>query len=63
VDLVQAAEAAHAERVEASTLVARTRVRHEAVQTLKQQGTGIKAIMRERGLDKETVRRFYRAAR
>jgi len=32
------------------------------VQTLKAQGKGIKPIMRELGLAKETVRRFYRAA-
>jgi transposase len=32
------------------------------VQALKTQGKGIKTIMRELGLAKETVRRFYRAA-
>ena len=61
VDLAEAAEAAQAERVENSGLVARTKARYEAVQALKAQGKGIKPIMRELGLAKETVRRFYRA--
>lgn len=56
-----AAHAAQVARVEASTLVARTRQRYEAVQQLKARGLGIKPIMRELGLAKGTVRRFYRA--
>jgi transposase len=62
VDLAKAADAAQAQRVEQSGLVARTRVRYQAVQALKAQGKGIKTIKRELGLAKETVRRFYRAA-
>jgi transposase len=61
-DLVEAAHAAHTERRENSALVARTKARYEAVQALKAQGKGIKPIMRELGLAKETVRKFYRAA-
>lgn len=61
VDLVEAAQVAHAERAEQSALVVRTKERYEAVQALKAQGKGIKAIMRELALAKETVRRFYRA--
>jgi transposase len=57
-----AAEAAAAERVERSALVIRTRARYAAVQELLAQGKGIKPIMRELGLAKETVRRFARAA-
>jgi DNA-binding NarL/FixJ family response regulator len=41
--------------------VARTRDRYEQVQALKAQGKGIKSIMRELSLAKETVRKFYRA--
>ena len=40
----------------------RTKARYQAVQELKAQGKGIKAIMRELRLAKETVRKFYRAA-
>ena len=61
-DLQQAAIAAAAQRAEESTLAVRTRQRYEQVQALKAQGMGIKPIMRETGLAKETVRRFYRAA-
>ncbi|MHA6632156.1 ISL3 family transposase [Pseudonocardia sichuanensis] len=56
------AEAPEARRREGSALVTRTRQRYEAVQALKAQGAGIKTIMRELRLAKETVRRFYRAA-
>jgi transposase len=41
--------------------VVRTRQRYAAVQALVAQGKGIKPIMRELGLAKETVRRFVRA--
>ena len=57
----RAAEAA-AERLEQTALVTRTRQRYAAVQELRAQGKGIKPIMRELGLAKETVRRFARAA-
>jgi transposase len=60
-DLQQAAAAAAARRAEESALAVRTRQRHEQVQALRAQGKGIKPIMRETGLAKETVRRFYRA--
>jgi transposase len=42
-------------------LVARTKARYQAVHALKGDGKGIKTIMRELGLAKETVRRFARA--
>jgi transposase len=61
-DLQQAAAAAAARRAEESALAARTCQRYEQVQALRAQGKGIKPIMRETGLAKETVRRFYRAA-
>jgi transposase len=61
-DLQQAAAAAAARRAEESALAIRTRQRYEQVQALRAQGKGIKPIMRETGLAKETVRRFYRAA-
>jgi transposase len=60
-DLQQAATAAAAARADASALARRTRERYEQVQQLRAQGQGIKPIMRELGLAKETVRRFYRA--
>jgi transposase len=60
-DLVPDAEAVHAARRANSGLVARSTVRFEQVQALKAQGKGIKPIMRELGLAKETVRKFYRA--
>jgi transposase len=41
--------------------VVRTRQRYAAVQALVARGKGIKPIMRELGLAKETVRRFVRA--
>ncbi len=58
-DLVTAAEAAQHQRSENSALVARTKARYQAIQTLKADGKGIKTIMRELELAKETVRRFY----
>jgi transposase len=61
-DLARAAAAAAAERTEQSVLASRTRDRYEQVQALRAQGKGIKPIMRDLGLAKETVRRFYRAA-
>ncbi len=61
-DLQQAAAAAAARRAEDSALAVRTRQRYEQVQALRAQGKGIKPIMRETGLAKETIRRFYRAA-
>jgi len=61
-DLQQAAAAAAARRAEDSTLAVRTRQRYEQIQALRAQGKGIKPIMRQTGLAKETVRRFYRAA-
>jgi len=61
-DLGQAAAEAADQRFEDSALVRRTRERYEAVQALRAQGKGIKPIMRELGLAKETVRRFARAA-
>jgi transposase len=60
-DLAEAAEAAQLQRTENSTLVARTKSRYQAVQSLKADGKGIKTIMRELELAKQTVRRFYRA--
>src|SRR5262249_19214700 len=60
--LEQAAAEAADQRFEDSALVRRTRQRYEAVQALRAQGKGIKPIMAELGLAKETVRRFARAA-
>jgi Transposase len=61
-DLQQVATEAAAARMEESALVQRTRQRYAEVQALLAQGKGIKPIMRELGLAKETVRRFARAA-
>jgi len=61
-DLPQIAAGVADQRFEDSALVRRTRERYEAVQALRAQGKGIKPIMRELGLAKETVRRFARAA-
>jgi transposase len=60
--LQQAAAAAAARRAADSALAARTRQRYEQVQALRAQGKGIKPIMTETGLAKETVRRYWRAA-
>jgi transposase len=60
-DLVEVAEAAQVQRTENAALVARTNARYQAVHALKADGKGIKTIMRELGLAKETVRRFFRA--
>jgi transposase len=60
-DLGEAAQAAQVQQRERSALVGRTKTRYEAVQALKADGKGIKTIMRELDLAKETVRRFYRA--
>ena len=60
-DLQQAAIDAAARRVEESALAVRTRQRYDLVQGLKAKGKGIKPIMRETGLAKDTVRRFYYA--
>jgi hypothetical protein len=54
-------EAVHADRRNKAGLVTRSTTRFEQVQALKAQGKGIKPIMRELGLAKETVRKFYRA--
>jgi transposase len=56
-----AREAVLTERFEQRALVVRTRERYAAVQALRAQGKGIKPIMRELGLAKQTVRRFSRA--
>ena len=60
-DLVQLAADAAARRADDSALARRTKERYEQVQALRGQGLGIKPIMRETGLAKETIRRFYRA--
>jgi hypothetical protein len=62
-DLVEAAQVAQVQRKENSALVARTKARYQAVHALRGDGKGIKTIMRELGLAKETVRRFVRAER
>ncbi len=61
-DLEQAAAAAATAHAEERALVRRTRDRYAAVQALRAQGKGIKPIMRELHLAKETVRKFARAA-
>jgi transposase len=60
-DLTKATQVAQVQRRENSALVTRTKARYQAVQTLKADGKGVKTIMRELDLAKETVRRFYRA--
>jgi hypothetical protein len=61
-DLAELAQQHALARREESALAVRTRERYAAVQELRGQGKGIKAIMRELDLAKETVRRFARAA-
>jgi len=61
-DLAQVAADVTATRAENRAIVVRTRQRYAAVQALVAQGKGIKPIMRELGLAKETVRRFARAS-
>jgi transposase len=61
-DLAQLAAEAAARRADDSVLARRTRDRYDQVQALRAQGLGVKPIMRQTGLAKETVRRFYRAA-
>lgn len=60
-DLDQLAAQASEHQAGQSRLVERTRQRYEQVQALLAQGLGIKAIVRELGLARETVRRFARA--
>jgi len=62
-DLDHLAAQAAADQAEHSRLAERTRQRYEQVQALRAQGKGIKAIVRELGLARETVRRFVRAKR
>jgi transposase len=45
-----------------SGLAARTRQRYDLVQALRAEGNGVMAVMKETGLAKGTVRRFYHAA-
>ncbi|MGH3548561.1 MAG: ISL3 family transposase [Pseudonocardiaceae bacterium] len=54
IDLAKTAEVAQAQRKENSALVARTKARYQAVHALKTDGKGIKTIMRDLGLAKET---------
>jgi transposase len=61
-DLEQVAVEVAATRTEHTAIVSRTRQRYMQVQALVAQGKGIKPIMRELGLAKETVRRFVRAS-
>jgi transposase len=60
-DLDQVAADAAQQQAEQGRLVERTRQRYEQVQALHAAGTAIKAIGRELGLARETVRRFVRA--
>lgn len=61
VDVEQVAADAATTGAEHRALVVRTRQRYTAVRALVAQGKGIKPIVRELGLAKETVRRFVRA--
>jgi transposase len=60
-DLDQLAVEAAQRQAEQGRLVERTQQRYEQIQALHAQGVGIKAIVRELGLARETVRRFTRA--
>jgi len=60
-DLDQLAAQAAADQAEHGRLVERTRQRYEQVQALSAERKPIKAIVRELGLARETVRRFARA--
>jgi transposase len=61
-DVAQVAIDVTTARTQQSAIVVRTRRRYEQVQALVAQGKGIKPIMRELGLAKETVRRFVRTS-
>jgi transposase len=60
-DLEQVAADAAPARAEDGALITRTKQRYRQVQALCAEGKGIKAIGRELGLARETVRRFARA--
>jgi transposase len=60
-DLQQVAAETARQSAEQGRLVERTRQRYEQVQALHTQGMSLKAIVRELGLARETVRRFARA--
>jgi hypothetical protein len=57
-ELDQIAAAAAMAHADAGALVARTQHRHEQVRTLRQEGKSIRAIMRDLGLSRGTVRRL-----
>jgi transposase len=61
-DLELVAARAAAGQAEQSPLVARIRDRYAQAQRLRAQGLGIKTIVRELGLARETVRRYARAS-